>query len=309
MPSVKTILDNIAIEVDEPAEIAKCLKTKALQPVAVVYAKNVSDILGLLALPHYTLTIGLLEMLRNQFFVEAVAEMKIMLKSENDVAKVKERAEQLLNQARNNENSPKNPHKIANQIIGDLLKRTEVADATRALLFAGITTGWAAFESAAKDIWIVALNSSPNVLGQPAIAKLPIEKESDGLSAKQISVGLLARNGFDLRNKLGFLLADKFDFTGVSGIRTAYLSAFGKIAPFDTIFDEQNLATLEATRHLIVHRAGFVDEEYKRRTKDSTSIGSQIHLDGERVCDLVNSSIAVHCKLIKHVDDWLIKNQ
>jgi hypothetical protein len=309
MPSAKTIFDNIAIEVDEPKAIAESLKTKALQPVAIVYAKNAFDILGLLALPQTTLTIGMIEMVRNQFFIKAVAEMKIMLKSEKDVAKVKERAEQLLEEARNNEKSPQNPHKIANRIIVELLERTEVADAARALLFAGITTGWAAFESAAKDIWTVALNSSPNALGQPALAKMPIEKESDGLiSAKQISIGLLARHSFDLRGKLGSLLAEKFDFTGVSGIRTAYVSAFGKIAPFDTIFDDPNLATLEATRHLIVHRAGFVDEEYKRRTKDSTSIGNQIHLDGERVCELVNSSIAVHCKLIKHVDDWLIKN-
>jgi len=71
------------------------------------------------------------------------------------------------------------------------------------------------FESAAKDIWTVALNSSPIGLGHAALVKLPIEKESDGLSAKQISVGLLAKHSFDLRGKLGSLLAEKFDFTGV----------------------------------------------------------------------------------------------
>ena len=308
MKSTKTILDNIAIEVDDPREIAKSLKSKVLQPVADVYAKNTYDVLGLLALPHATLHTGILELQRNKFFIQAVAELKLMLTSKDNVEKVKERAKQLLKQAQSDKESPDNPFKITNRIIGDLLEHTEVSDAARALLFAGITTGWAAFESAAKDIWTIALNASPTALGQPALMKMATEKESEGLTAKQISVGLLAKHGFDLRNKLGSLLAEKFDFTGVSGIHTAYASAFGKKSQFDFILDEQRLATLEATRHLIVHRAGFADEEYIKRTKDSTPVGNQIHLDGERVCDLVNSSIAIYCKLIKQVDDFLVKN-
>jgi hypothetical protein len=309
MSSVKTILDNIAIEVDEPEAIAKSLRSPALKSVAEVYSKNVNDILGLLALPYLFMSRGIRDSQRMQFFLQAVADTKILLRSKEDEAKVLAYANRLEKQAVEDENSPKNPGKEINRQLAKLLEHNKISEAVRSLLFAGASSGWTAFESGAKDIWAAALNCRPNTLWQPTISKLPVEKESDGLSAKQISVGLLAKHNFDLRGKLGSLLAEKFDFTGVSGIRTAYVSAFGKIAPFDTIFDEQNLATLEATRHLIVHRAGFVDDEYKRRTKDSSSIGNQIRLDGQRVCELVNSSIAVYCKLIKHVDDWLIKNQ
>jgi hypothetical protein len=265
-----SILDNIVIEVDAPQEIAKSLRSKDLQSVAEVYSKNVSDILGLLAIPYSTLFIGINKTLQTQFYLQAVAEKKILLKSKEDEAAVRAHAEHLLNQATEDKNSPHNPHKQTNEILGKLLENKKMSDAVRALLFASISSGWAAFESVAKDVWIVALNSRPTLLAQSAFIKLPDETATEGLSAKHISVGLLARHGFDLRDKLGFLLSDKFDFTGVSGIRTAYVSAFGKASVFDTMFNGQNIATLEATRHLIVHRAGFVDEEYKRRTKDAT---------------------------------------
>ena len=160
-----------------------------------------------------------------------------------------------------------------------------------------------------RSTWIVALNSRPKLLAQSTFAKLTDDVATEGLSAKHVSVGLLARHGFDIRDKLGLLLSEKFDFTGVAGIRTAYTSAFGKGSGLDTIFSEQNLATLEATRHLIVHRAGFLDEDYKRRTKDSIPFGQQLHIDGARVCELVNSSITICCKMIRQVDDWLDKNQ
>jgi len=303
------ILEKIAIEVDEPQAIAKSLRSKPLQSVAEVYSKNVNDILGMLALPHLFVSVGIRDAQRMQFYLQAVAETKILLRSDADKAKVQAYADDLERKAREDENSPQNPDKETHRQIAKLLEHKQVNEAVRSLLFAGATFGWAAFESAAKDVWVAAVNARPILLAQPALSKISDEVASEGLSSKYISVGLLARNGFDLRDKLGLLLSDKFDFTGVSGIRIAYTSAFGKNSAFDTMFNEQNLATLEATRHLIVHRAGFVDEDYKRRTKDSLPLGQQLHLDGGRVCELVNSSITVCCKMIRQVDDWLEKNQ
>jgi hypothetical protein len=304
-----TILEKIEIEVDEPQAVAKSLKSKELQFVAGVYSKNVNDILGLLALPYFFVSVGIDNALRTQFFLQAVAETKILLKSKEDKAKVQAYAERLAKQAKEDQNSPQNPSKETNRQLASLLENEKVSEAVRSLLFAGVSAGWAAFESAAKDTWVVALNSRPKLLAQPAFAKLTDDAATEGLNAKHVSVGLLARHGFDLRAKLGLLLSDKFDFTGVAGIRTAYTSAFGKSSSFDTMFNEQNLATLEATRHLIVHRAGFVDEDYKRRTKDIIPLGHQLHIDGARVCELVNSSITTCCKMIRQVDDWLDKNQ
>lgn len=304
-----SILEKIAIEVDEPEATAKSLRSKALQSVADVYSKNINDILGLLALPYLFVSVGIRDAQRIQFYLQAVAETKILLRSDEDKAKVEAYAENLAKKAKEDESSPQNPDKETHRQLAKLLEHNQVNEAVRSLLFAGATFGWAAFESAAKDIWIAALNARPILLAQSALSELPDETATEGLSAKHISVGLLARHGFDLRDKLGSLLSDKFDFTGVSGIRVAYTSAFGKGSAFDTMFNEQNLATLEATRHLIVHRAGFADEDYKRRTKDDVPLGQQLHLDGSRVCMLVNSSITVCCKLMREVDEWLVKNQ
>lgn len=238
-----SILDKIAIEVDEPEATAKSLRSQDLQSVAGVYSKNVNDILGLLALPYFFVSVGIRDVLRTQFFLQAVAETKILLRSNEDKARVQAHAERLAKQAEDDQDSPQNPDKETNRQLARLLEHDKVGEAVRCLLFAGVSSSWAAFESAAKDIWIVALDCRPKLLAQPAIAKLTDEAATEGLSAKHVSVGLLARHGFDLRDKLGLLLSDKFDFTGVSGIRVAYTSAFGKSSAFDRMFNEQNLAT------------------------------------------------------------------
>jgi hypothetical protein len=62
-------------------------------------------------------------------------------------------------------------------------------------------------------------------------------------------VGLLAKHDFDLRGKIGTILAEKYDFTGVEGMRQAYSAAFGKRATIEAAFSSDRLLELEAVRH------------------------------------------------------------
>lgn len=120
-------------------------------------------------------------------------------------------------------------------------------------------------------------------------------------------IGLLARYGFDVRDKLGTILAGRFDFTSYSGIRTAYSSAFGNDGELRIIFGDSLPATLEAMRHVIVHRAGYVDAVYARRTGQKVSTGSILQIPGEQFSELVKATGKVGCGLALYVDRFLAK--
>lgn len=306
-----SILDNIAIDVEEAGQTAKSIQIPELQPIADVFAQNVDDILGLLSLPLVLLTVGASEAQRLVFFTQALVRTKNIgrwSESEEARAEVAREVQRLAQEAQGDPEPKFKPVDEAEAQLSHLLEHHRLASPARALLFAAASSAWAAFECAAKDAWVVALNARPTRLAQPALSKLPADSFDEGLTGKQVSVGLLARHGFDLRDKLGTLLASKFDFTSVAGTRVAYLAAFGRAADFEAALSDPTLVILEATRHLIVHRAGFVDEEYKRRSGNSTPVGQQLDVNGARVSKLANSAVAAGCKLLRAVDSWLVAN-
>ena len=153
-----------------------------------------------------------------------------------------------------------------------------------------------------KDTWAIAINLRPKELGHRALLGVPAELASGGISSKQVSVGLLAKHDFDLRGKIGTILAEKYDFTGVEGMRQAYSAAFGKQGTIEAAFSSDRLSELEAVRHLVAHRAGVVDEEFLRRTKRHDSIGQPVDLGGTILPDMVNAAIASTTSLLLFVD-------
>lgn len=196
-------------------------------------------------------------------------------------------------------------------ILKACFDRPEIGPAFRLLRLFGTTGAWTAFECLATDAWVTALNARPLSLGQRALTVSPEGGSQDGLTSKQVSVKLLAKYGFDLRAHMGTVLKPKFDLTSLSNITRAYNAAFGKYRQLDEVFDSRDLDLLEASRHVIVHRAGIVDEEFRSRTKRMDldyPLGIQLPLDGKTVSRLANSAIEAGCRLIAFVDDWLVHN-
>jgi hypothetical protein len=116
---------------------------------------------------------------------------------------------------------------------------------------------------------------------------------------------------FDLRNCMGYLLEPKFDPTSLPRIKRAYTAAFGKASELTGLFDAPELGMLEASRHLIVHRAGVVDEEFKKRAAKwgiNYAIDVLLPLDGKQVSRLANAAIDAGCKLLSFVDEWMVNN-
>jgi hypothetical protein len=123
-----------------------------------------------------------------------------------------------------------------------------------------------------------------------------------------VPVSLLAKYGFNLRKKLGTVLRTKFDFTSVAGIRQAYKAAFADHETLARILVDPKLMHLEATRHLIVHRGGLVDEEFIRRTGSTFPIGQAIPLDEEEIASLLDAMKTAGCGLLAFVDECLTKS-
>ena len=173
------------------------------------------------------------------------------------------------------------------------------------LYSAAISASWTAFECLATDLWVASLNERPQPLAQSALSSLDVHEPGE-LSGKQISVGLAAKYGFDLRHCLGTLLKPKFDFTSVSGIQKAY-RVFTMDEFVRKIFAEPLLSELEATRHLIVHRASRVDEEYRKRTSSSRELGSALTFSAENASVFARTSEKAGFGLLAFVNDWFVR--
>jgi hypothetical protein len=171
------------------------------------------------------------------------------------------------------------------------------------LYSAAVSASWTALECLAADLWITSVNEKPLPLAQAAIATLD-PQETGELTSKQISVGLAARHGFDLRHCLGTVLKTKFDFTGVSGIRKAYKVFVPNNDLIERVFADPRLGTLEATRNLIVHKAGKVDEEYKKRVESDLQIGSVLTFTENEAVNFMTAAKFAGIGLLAFVNDW-----
>lgn len=190
---------------------------------------------------------------------------------------------------------------MAKSLSSTVLMREQVRPVTQALLYGATVLGWTMFETLCADLWILSVNEQPKKVATHALAAEGDNPE--GFAKKSIELGLVIKNGFDLRSCMGTLLQSKFDFSGVDGIRRAY-KVFEK-APLDAL-DGRDIAELEATRHLIVHRGGIVDQRFLNRTGRSLIVGSELVLDGAEFARLTNAAISAGCAFIRFIDQWLL---
>ena len=135
-----------------------------------------------------------------------------------------------------------------------------------------------------------------------ALKSLDTNGLDDGLSSKQIQVGLLARHDFNISNKVGTLLVSKYKFSNVAGMKEAYLAAFGTSPAFHTLFDSTELVMLEKYRHLILHKASKIDQKFKNETACEQDVGEELIADPKTVTRLIQQAITAGTRLIVLAD-------
>jgi hypothetical protein len=180
---------------------------------------------------------------------------------------------------------------------------------------------WTAIEVLAADLWEAALNSHPAILadlsGSPKRIKPGFEggtpdrsDEGGNREVRLTEIRRVTRGQYDLSDKMGTLLIEKFDFSRLSGIRSAYSTAFSKnSANVDAALRSAALDAASIVRNLLVHRAGVADEEYVDRAKGAglpkLATGDRFPLNGNTSAKIIREALDAAVGLIKAVDGWL----
>lgn len=301
------LLEENVINVKEINNYATSVQSDILKPIIKTFAKNISDISGMLHLPHILLTTGLAHsnaLAKYAVLLRQREENQEELNQEEDETKIQE----LIDAEFDDPDIAASNLKTAGVLLNILIPEEPIKSSTQALLKSAITASWTAFECLATDIWVETLNARPIDLAQHVLTKIESNEQTDGINKRTIQVGLLAKHGFDLRSSMGTLLKQQFDFTGISGMNKAYTAAFGASVDMKNILDIEILQLLEAIRNLLVHRGGIIDETFQKRTKTHRKIDSELPINGKMVSICANNVIHSGYQLTNAVETWLNNN-
>jgi len=178
-----------------------------------------------------------------------------------------------------------------------------------ALLFSGSVWIWCSFEILMRDLWELALNQGGSYVNKNVLSRLPQLEQKDGiglLRGRYISLDYLAKHGYNISGRLGSALSAKFDFTSANGIKEAYLSAFPKSTSIRDALEDKGIAGLEATRNIVVHNAGVMDEAFCKRVNVSKSeIGKRLELNSHKLLGYGDSAIDVGLRVMIAVSSIL----
>ncbi len=284
------------------------ITSPVLWPIGKSFLRNIHDLQALLVMPR--MLYGFTSVVRHM--MNLVLEYLTTGQHVNkDTRQVIEEVFERLSAFANNQQtvadlSSKSVREFDEKILSHPSYGPMLISSQKVLRSAVVSASWTALECIAADCWVAALNTSPIPLAQRALSSIPEEPQE--ISSKQIPVGLAAKYNFDLRNCLGTILRSKFDFTSVSGMKKAFKAAFSDNNELIDILSKPLLCDLEISRHLIVHRAGIVDEEYNRRTSANFSIGNTLELDDQRVREFAECAGFTGSAVLLFVDEWLVAN-
>lgn len=280
------------------------LRSRVLRPATEAFVANSKNVDGLHMMPFTVAASGVHLFYWTVKYIRASLREPIEGKRPftSDVHTRIERANELLGEFLKNEENRK---EFAGQIDNVLVRAMSEEDFQRSaqvLLLAETVFLWTTFECLCKDVWIAALDSGNTGLAQRALRGLPSDQVEDGISRKSIEVGVLAKHGFDLRHCLGTVLVARFKFSDPDLIRRTYVAVFETPQKFEDIFDRGELKLLAATRHLIAHRGGIVDEKYRQTSGSSQVVGETMAIDARTVSTFATSALHSGVELLQEID-------
>ena len=199
-----------------------------------------------------------------------------------------------------------------------------------AALPSAILGTWTAFEVAAADIWVAAVNAHPVGLAElrgtkGRITKLTRTGQSEAGSAvqgqeaavKDIKLGAIVKatkGTFDLRGRMGTLLRSRLAFDSLGGIRESFSRAFWtEHDGVDAALSDRWLDALSLVRNVVVHNAGVADDEYATKCGSLPRIprlaaGDRLKIDGPLTRRLIFRAERRTIDLFEAVDKWLTDN-
>lgn len=188
-----------------------------------------------------------------------------------------------------------------------------------ALLYSLVTGAWSSFETLASELWEGAVNAHPQTLAylrgrtQGRFTVDSSQKAAPSDQGRTIRLDDLERFNYAISEKMGTIHveAGKVSFDSLSGIREAYAAAFSSdYTSIDDPLKYEILDVASQVRHVIVHRAGKIDEDYLRKTQHLTTaptgeVNQTLQLDGEVVAAQLSGLLSCGTELTAAVDSWL----
>jgi hypothetical protein len=315
----------------------------ALQPVVAAYSENVRRLQHYVNLPAFAVAFALrFEHHRCLAIQEVKGSLVPVEHSDTDRSVINDKFNKIFNESNRELNKRiaqtggDRPSPIVIQELSDglhILSQlaatgvTAMLSAASEMLASHVTATWTIFETLAGDLWEAAVNGHPANLAKlkgkknrirgamrSSVQGVPIPDDRGNGEGKSIPLSQVERYKYNISDKMGTILSEKFKFDRLDGIREAYSLAFCNAADeVDAALTDRALDALSQTRNLIVHRAGLVDRRYYDQTKKlplalKGEIGAPILLDGEVIKALVEAGIDRCNHLIVAVDDWLGKH-
>jgi hypothetical protein len=180
-----------------------------------------------------------------------------------------------------------------------------------------IIYAWTAFETVSTDLWIAAANKRPMSIGL-AVAKVSNQKGQSGKQqlyepGKSIKLAALEKYGLDLREHMGDVIGERFNFGILDGLKDAYQRAFGEEGPIAKVFSDPDLAALHACRNILVHRGGYIDETFKSRIRQHTDLSTlaesgYLRADPDLTLRLVRCASQSINALVDSIQAWMEAN-
>lgn len=251
--------------------------------------------------------------------------------------KVRKRAEEIYNgKIANHDEMWQTLHRN----LGSLVHAFKM-DSQLEVLFSGVViNAWTAFEMAATDLWVEAVNLRPKPLAMGAIEwKYKADDKGDALDQKGASgekgpVLTFIQNLVESDEPVlaGSMLrrTGRFDFARFATAKAAYRNAFGIKPEFFKQDPFLYLEVLDAVRNALVHRAGRVDRMFLSRVKGSLTkpshpedpeaskfvelglgavkLNEVIRVDGVMVHTFIQAVYDATFSLMNAVDEWYKKN-
>ena len=165
------------------------------------------------------------------------------------------------------------------ELLLDLGRNEQIADAAAQLLLQTTVLAWGAFEVLSREVFRIYLNCVPtacaNLLADPDVRKR--------FDLSRISIEKIADFNFNLSGRLGDLLVEQNDLSDLPGIKAALFAVFPADSRLREVLNERILWILFQRRNLIVHRRGIVDTRYVAASGEDLPLGCPLSVRPDEI--------------------------
>lgn len=197
--------------------------------------------------------------------------------------------------------------KSCEQIESVISKDDALHRSLNSVMNTSICSSWTAFECLAGDLWETALNHDPRVLATAILNNDGGSSEVTGIKGKSIEVFLLNKYNYDIQDKMGTILREKYNFSDARDVKKAYDQAFKFDASKLNFLSD--LHELAQCRHLILHRAGIIDNKFIQKVKTNQSIGDYLEMSPSKVVSMNELVIDRGSQLLQAIDSWFLSKR